>query len=58
MNKLGMPLYNAQANQGYVDTLRKELSPDAVLAEVDYHINDLECAAATVDLFMKLWDRQ
>jgi uncharacterized protein (UPF0261 family) len=58
MNKEGMPLYDAQANRGYADTLREELSPEVVLAEVDYHINDPECAAATVDLFLKLWEAQ
>ena len=58
MNREGMPLYDAHANMGYVDTLRKELSSEVILAEVDYHINDPECAAATVELFMKLWEER
>ena len=58
MNREGMPLYDEEANKGYLDTLRKELSPDVVLAEVDAHINDAECAAATVELFMKFWKEQ
>lgn len=58
MNRVGMPLYDMGANRGYLDTLREELEPDVVLAEVDAHINDAECAAATVALFMKFWEER
>lgn len=54
MNREGMPLYDEKANRGFLDTLRKELIPEVKLVEVDYHINDPECAAATVDLFLSL----
>ena len=54
MNRKGMPLYDEKANRGYLDTLKKELNPDVKLVEIDAHINDPECAAATVDLFMSL----
>ena len=54
MNREGMPLYDKAANRGFLDTLRKELIPEVKLAEIDYHINDPECAAATVELFMSL----
>jgi len=54
MNREGMPLYDEKANRGFLDTLVKELSPDVKLVEIDYHINDPECAAATVDLFLSL----
>ena len=54
MNREGMPLYDEKANRGFLDTLRKELIPEVKLVEVDYHINDSECAAATVDLFLSL----
>ena len=54
MNREGMPLYDDAANKGLLDTLRKELSPEVELMEIDSHINDPECAAATVKLFLKL----
>jgi uncharacterized protein (UPF0261 family) len=54
MNAEGMPLYDAAANRGYLDTLRKELAPDVRLVEIDHHINDPACAAATVELFLDL----
>ncbi|MCE1252222.1 MAG: Tm-1-like ATP-binding domain-containing protein [Anaerolineae bacterium] len=54
MNRAGMPLYDAAANRGYVDTLKKELNADVRLVEIDAHINDPACAQATVDLFMQL----
>ena len=54
MNREGMPLYDDAANQGYRDTLRKELSPAVQLIEIDCHINDAQCAAATVALFLEL----
>jgi uncharacterized protein (UPF0261 family) len=55
MNHSGMPLYDENANMGFLDTLRRELSPEVILVEGDYHINDPECAGATVELFLKLW---
>lgn len=54
MNHEGMPLYDDAANKGLLDTLRKELSPEVELMEIDNHINDPQCAAATVKLFLKL----
>jgi uncharacterized protein (UPF0261 family) len=54
MNREGMPLYDAAANRGYVDTLKKELSPAVKLLEIDCHINDARCAAATVELFIEM----
>jgi hypothetical protein len=38
-----------------LETLQKELSPEVGLIAGDYHINDPECAAATAELFLKLW---
>jgi uncharacterized protein (UPF0261 family) len=54
MNRKGMPLYDDHANQGFLDILKKELSPEVELLEIDHHINDPACAAATVDLFLKM----
>jgi uncharacterized protein (UPF0261 family) len=55
MNRQGMPLYDDAANMAFLETLQKELSPGVRLVEGDYHINDPECAAATAELFLKLW---
>ena len=55
MNRQGMPLYDETANMAFLETLQKELSPDVGLVEGNYHINDAECAAATAELFLKLW---
>jgi len=55
MNRQGMPLYDEAANMGFLETLQEELSREVILVEGDYHINDPECAAATVELFLKLW---
>jgi uncharacterized protein (UPF0261 family) len=54
MNREGMPLYDETANRGYLDALKDELSPAVRLVEIDHHINDPQCAAATVDLFLEL----
>jgi uncharacterized protein (UPF0261 family) len=53
MNREGMPLYDELANRGYLDALKEELSPAVRLVEIDYHINDPQCAAATVELFLE-----
>jgi uncharacterized protein (UPF0261 family) len=58
MNRDGMPLYDAAANRGYRDTLRDELSPAVKLLEMDCHINDPQCAAATVQLFLDMYASQ
>jgi len=55
MNRQGMPLYDEAANMGFLETLQKELSREVILVEGDYHINDPECATATFELFLKLW---
>jgi uncharacterized protein (UPF0261 family) len=56
MNRPGMTLYDEKANMGFLETLQQELSPEVTLLELDYHINDPECAAATVELFLQLWN--
>ena len=55
MNRQGMPLYDEMANMAFLETLQRELSPEVRLVEGNYHINDAECAAATAELFLKLW---
>ena len=56
MNREGKPLYDANANMGYTETLRAELSPEVRLNELDLHINDPEFARYTADVFMELYE--
>jgi uncharacterized protein (UPF0261 family) len=53
-NKPGGPLYDAEANQALVNTLRDELTSEVRLVEIDAHINDPEFAALTVETFLIL----
>ena len=55
MNREGKPLYDADANLGYTETLRAELSPAVRREEFDLHINDAEFARATAQVFMELY---
>lgn len=55
MNREGKPLYDADANLGYTETLRAELSPAVRREELDLHINDPEFARYTAQVFMELW---
>jgi uncharacterized protein (UPF0261 family) len=55
MNREGKPLYDTDANLGYTETLRAELSPAVRREELDLHINDPEFAHFTARVFMELW---
>jgi uncharacterized protein (UPF0261 family) len=54
LNREGEVMYDATANMGYIETMRRELAADVLQVEVDAHINDEECVQATVDTFLKL----
>ena len=58
MNREGMPLYNAEANKGYVDAIHQKIDDDVILFERDLHINDEVFAKEVVDLFIRLWDKK
>ncbi|MCC7163097.1 MAG: Tm-1-like ATP-binding domain-containing protein [Anaerolineae bacterium] len=53
-NRAGRPLFDEQSNLAFVDTLKRELSLDVKLEQVDAHINDKEFAGATVHFFFQL----
>jgi uncharacterized protein (UPF0261 family) len=55
MNREGKPLYDADADMGYTETLRAELSPSVRREELDLHINDPEFACFTAQVFMELY---
>ncbi|HEX9014898.1 MAG TPA: Tm-1-like ATP-binding domain-containing protein [Chloroflexota bacterium] len=54
LNREGEVLYDEAANMGYVQTMRRELSPDVGQVEVDAHINSPEFVEATVNTFLRL----
>jgi uncharacterized protein (UPF0261 family) len=58
MNREGMPLYDADANKGFVDAIHEKLNDEVVLFERDAHINDEAFAKEVVKLFISLWDNQ
>jgi len=53
-NAVGMPLYDEQANKGFVQAMRDALSPEVTLIEKDMHINDTAFAAEIVKAFTSL----
>mgnify|MGYP001135621559 CR=1 FL=1 len=58
MNREGMPLYDANANKGYVDAIHENLNDDVILFERDMHINDEDFAGAVTELFIHLWEKR
>lgn len=56
LNRRGEVLYDEAANQAYVDVLEERLGSDVRLVKVDAHINDQAFAAATVELFLELYE--
>jgi len=58
MNREGMPLYDADANKGFVDAIHQKINDDVVLFERDLHINDEEFAKEVVELFTSLWNKK
>ncbi len=56
MNREGMPLFNPEANKGYVDAIHQKIHDDVILFERDLHINDEAFAKEVVELFMRLWN--
>lgn len=57
MNRIGKPLFDEDANQGYTETLRARLKPDVRNEELDFHINDAEFARHTARVFLQLWEQ-
>ncbi len=56
LNRPGEVLYDEAANQAYLEALKGTLASSVKLVEVDAHINDHEFAAATVELFLELYE--
>lgn len=55
-NAIGLPLYDEEANNGFVQAMRHTLSPEVKLIEADMHINDSAFADEIVRAFTTLAD--
>ncbi len=55
LDREGGPLYDPDANQAFVDTLKKHLKSDVPVVEVDLHLNTPEFGKEAVELFHKIF---
>ena len=55
LDKEGMPLYDPEADQAFLDELRIHLNKKISLIELDLHLNTREFAEEAVNQFMKLY---
>lgn len=55
LDREGMPLYDPEADQAFLDELRIHLTQKISLVELDLHLNTLEFAEEAVNQFMKLY---
>jgi uncharacterized protein (UPF0261 family) len=55
LDKEGMPLYNPEADQAFLEELRIHLNKKISLIELDLHLNTREFAEEVVNQFMKLY---
>jgi uncharacterized protein (UPF0261 family) len=58
LDKEGMPLYNPEADQAFLEELRIHLNKKISLIELDLHLNTREFAEEAVNQFMKLYKRE
>jgi uncharacterized protein (UPF0261 family) len=58
LDKEGMPLYDPEADQAFLDELRIRLSKKIPLVELDLHLNTREFAEEAVNQFMKLYKKE
>jgi uncharacterized protein (UPF0261 family) len=56
LDKEGMPLYDPEADQAFLDELRIHLTEKISLIELDLHLNTREFAEEAVNQFMKLYE--
>jgi uncharacterized protein (UPF0261 family) len=57
LDEEGMPLYDPEADQAFLDELRIRLSKKISLVELDLHLNTREFAEEAVNQFMKVYER-
>jgi len=58
LSKEGMPLYDPEADQAFLQELKSHLNPAISLIELDLHLNTREFAEEAVNQFMKLYKRE
>ena len=58
LDKEGMPLYDPEADQAFLDELRIHLTKKTSLVKLDLHLNTREFAEEAVNQFMKLYKRE
>ena len=51
LDREGAALYDPEANQVFVDTLKKQLNADVPVIEVDLHLNTPEFGKEAVEFF-------
>jgi uncharacterized protein (UPF0261 family) len=55
LDKKGMPLYDPEADQAFLDELRTHLTKKISLVELDLHLNTREFAKEAVNQFIRLY---
>ncbi len=58
LDREGAALYDPEANQSFIDTLKKQLNPDVPVVEVDLHLNTPEFGKEAVELFHKIYTQK
>ncbi len=58
LDQEGMPLYNPEADQAFLEELRIHLNKKISLVELDLHLNTREFAEEAVNQFMKLYKKE
>ena len=56
LDREGMPLYDAEADQAFVQELKLRLDRNILLVELDLHLNTREFAAEAIDQFIRLYE--
>ncbi len=55
LNQAGMPLYDPEADQAFIDELKTRLDPKIPIVELDLHLNSREFAQEAVNRFLGLY---
>ena len=58
LDREGMPLYDPEADQAFLDELRIHLNKKISLVELDLHLNTREFAEEAVNQFIRLYKRE
>jgi len=58
LDKKGMPFYDPEADQAFLNELKSHLNPAISLMELNLHLNTREFAEEAVNQFMKLYKRE